>query len=145
MKTAELIAKVEQLDKDWFEVKEKKGEKMKTITINGQKYVKESDIPKGKTVAPNGDKSNPFFEVGKAYFIRTVTNYFTGRLVWIGDKELVIEDVAWIADTGRFNEFLQGKALNEAEPYPSGSKIIIGRGSLVDAFEWPNDLILKVK
>ena len=118
---------------------------MKTIELNGEKYVALKDVPKTKVQILTGDKSNPFFEVGKAYFIRTVTNYFTGRLVWVGEKELVLEDVAWIADTGRFNEFLQGKDLKESEPYPQGTKVIIGRGSIVDACEWSLELILTVK
>lgn len=88
---------------------------------------------------------NPFMEIGKDYFLRTVTHYFTGRLVWVGDKEIVLEDVAWIADTGRFNEFLQGKTVNEAEPFPKGSRVIIGRGAIVDMTERLGGLILTVK
>ncbi len=90
-------------------------------------------------------KDNPYMVIGKDYFIRTVTNYFTGRLVWVGDKEIVLESVAWIADTGRFNEFLQGKALNEAEPYPQSLSVIIGRGAIVDMSERIGGLVTTVK
>jgi len=72
--------------------------------------------------------------VGKAYFIRTVTNYFTGRLILVTPQELVLEDAAWIADTGRFADAIAKGQLNEVEPYPS--RVIIGRGSVVDACEW---------
>ena len=115
------------------------------ITIDEAKRVKESDVEKTDVSKMEGDASNPYFKVGKAYFIRTVTNYFTGRLVWIGDKELALQNVAWIADTGRFHEFLKGKVINEAEPYPDDAVVIIGRGSLIDASEWPYDLIRSVK
>ncbi len=118
---------------------------MKTITIDGVEYVKKSDIPKAKVSLPVGDKSNPFFVVGKDYFIRTVTHYFTGRLVWVGDKELVIEDAAWIADTGRFNEFVAGKTVNEVEPFPKGAPVVIGRGAIVDMTERVGGLLSVVK
>lgn len=76
-------------------------------------------------------KSNPFL-LGKAYFIRTVTHHFTGRLVAVYDIELVFEDVAWIADDGRLADALKTGNFNEVEPYPDG-QVIIGRGSLIDA------------
>lgn len=117
---------------------------MQTINIDGVDYVKKADIPKISSVAPGGDKSNPYFVVGKDYFIRTVTHYFTGRLVWVGDKELAIEDAAWIADTGRFNEFVAGKTVSEVEPFPEGV-VIVGRGAIVDMCERVGGLLLKVK
>ena len=41
------------------------------------------------------------FEIGVLYMIRTVTMIQTGRLVSVCPQELVLEDAAWIADTGR--------------------------------------------
>lgn len=108
------------------ETMSQKDRHMKTINIDGVEYVKKSDIP--KIGIPDGDKSNPFFIVGRDYLIRTVTHYYTGRLVWVGDKEIVIEDATWVADTGRFNE-------NEVEPYPKGMFIIVGRGSISNMSE----------
>ncbi len=116
---------------------------MKTIVIDGEEYVKKSSVLAQSL--PPGDVSNPFMVVGKVYFIRTVTNYFTGRLVWVGEKEIVLENVAWVADTGRFNEFLLGKTVNEVEPYPAGSMVIIGRGAIGDMSEFIGGLLLSVK
>jgi len=116
------------------------------IEVNGKKYILKSSIKeKVKMVVPKGDKSNPFMEVGKDYFIRTVTHYFTGRLVWVGDKEIALEDACWIADTGRFNEFISGKTFNESEPFVKGQIVIIGRGSIIDMTEKIGGLILEVK
>ncbi len=117
------------------------------ITVDGEKYVLKSSIKQKETiVVPKGDKSNPFLEVGKVYFIRTVTHYFTGRLEWVGEKELAISSACWIADTGRFNEFLKDKnKVNEAEPFPEGSTVVIGRGALIDLVEYKPSLILLVK
>lgn len=71
--------------------------------------------------------------VGANYFIRTVTHYLTGKLVAVHDQELVLENAAWIADTGRFTQALQQEEFSEVEPFPPGSPVIVGRGSIVDA------------
>jgi len=75
------------------------------------------------------------WEIGKAYFVRTVTNYLTGRLVSVGNQELVFSDAAWIPWTGRFNEALTSGSFAEVEPFPAG-RVIVGRGSIVDAIVW---------
>lgn len=113
------------------------------VVIDGQTYVPKSKV---KREAPRGDESNPYLETGKVYFIRTVTHYFTGRLIWVGSQELVIEDACWVADTGRFNEFLKDKnKANETEPFPDGAEVVIGRGSIIDMVEFSSGLILGVK
>lgn len=78
------------------------------------------------------------FEVGKSYFIRTVTNFYTGRLERITPNELVLAEAAWIADTGRFSTALKTGDLSEVEPYPA--EVILSRGALVDACEWLHPL-----
>lgn len=72
-------------------------------------------------------------------FIRTVTHHYTGRLVAVHEKELVLEDVAWIADSGRFADALKSGNFNEVEPFPDGPRII-GRGAVIDAGVWPHAL-----
>lgn len=118
---------------------------IKKIKIDNEEYIRVADIPRQKIKAPTGDKSNPFMEVGKNYFIRTVTHYFTGRLIWVGDKEIALEDVAWIADTGRFNEFVKGSSGNEIEPFPVSQPVVVGRGSIIDMTERVGGLLLVVK
>lgn len=116
--------------------------KKSEVNIDGEEYVKKSCVMEK---LEQGDESNPFMVVGKDYFLRTVTHYFTGTLIWVGEQEIVLGDVAWIADTGRFNQFLVGKALNESEPFPKGSHVIVGRGSIIDMTERGCGLILDVK
>ena len=72
------------------------------------------------------------FEIGAAYLIRTVTMIDTGRLLRVTPTELVLEDAAWIADTGRFADALKKLSFNEVEPFPDG-EVIIGRGAIIDA------------
>ena len=75
------------------------------------------------------------WEIGKIYLIRTVTHIQTGRLVAVTPKEFVLEDAAWIADTGRFSGALASADFSEVEPFPKGRRVIVGRGALIDAVE----------
>ena len=78
------------------------------------------------------------FEIGKAYFIRSITMHYTGRLVAVTDTDLVLEDAAWIADSGRFADALAKGTLSEVEPYPN--RCIVSRNAIVDACQWDHDL-----
>jgi hypothetical protein len=80
------------------------------------------------------------YHIGKNYFIRTVTHYLTGKLVQVTSKELVIEQAAWIADSGRFMQFLAEGKLNEVEPFPQELEVIVGRGAIIDAVIWKHEL-----
>jgi hypothetical protein len=85
----------------------------------------------GGSVSP---KQHPY-QVGKAYFIRTVTHHFTGRLMAVYDQELVLEDAAWIADDGRFQQAVESGSFNEVEPFPD-RPVIINRSSIIDVVEF---------
>lgn len=79
------------------------------------------------------------YRIGANYMIRTVTNYYTGKLAAVFPQELVLVDAAWIADTGRFSNAVACGQLDEIEPYPDGRRVVVGRGAIVDAVEitWP--------
>ncbi len=79
------------------------------------------------------------YEIGGSYFIRTVTMHLTGRLVAVFGGELVLEDAAWVADSGRWHKALKDGTLSEVEPFPNG-KVIVGRGAIVDVCSWHHDL-----
>lgn len=72
------------------------------------------------------------FKIGKNYFIRTVTMHLVGKLTKVTDKELVLEDASWIADSGRFHNALKTGQFAEVEPFVS-KETIVGRGALIDA------------
>src|SRR3990167_1733649 len=74
------------------------------------------------------------YQVGKNYFIRCVTHYYAGRLVRVTAQELVLEEAAWIADTGCFAQAMETGDFSEVEPYPA-QELIIGRGAVVDAIQ----------
>ena len=83
----------------------------------------------GQPTAPGNDAH---WKIGKIYLIRTVTMALSGRLVGVTPQELVLEDAAWIADTGRFSDGLVASEFSEVEPFPDG-QVIVGRGGLIDA------------
>ena len=80
---------------------------------------------------PQGVSDHPF-EIGKPYLIRTVTMIDTGIVQRVTEREIVLTDAAWIADTGRFADAIKSAEFNEVEPFPEG-EVIIGRGSIIDA------------
>jgi hypothetical protein len=81
------------------------------------------------------DVTGPW-EIGANYLIRTVTMIDTGKLVAVWPTELVLEQAAWVAHTGRFAGALKSCEFSEVEPFPAG-KLIIGRGSVIDAIQIP--------
>jgi hypothetical protein len=80
---------------------------------------------------------------GKKVFIRTVTNYYTGLVKKLDKSGIILEQAAWIADTGRFSNALSTGVLNEIEPYTS--PIWIPLTAIVDATSWNFDLPKVVK
>jgi hypothetical protein len=99
-----------------------------------------SQIKQIKSLLKGGDASVSPYKVGENYFIRTVTHYLTGKLIRVTAKELVLKDAAWIADSGRFMEFLRDGKINEVEPFPDGQEVIVGRGAIIDAVTWSHAL-----
>lgn len=81
-----------------------------------------------------GKPDNSAWEIGKIYLIRTVTMIDTGRLVAVTNHELVLEDAAWIADTGRFAQAVEKAEFGEVEPFPNG-RVIVGRAAVIDAVQ----------
>ena len=86
------------------------------------------------------DDSFQPYAIEKDYLIRTVTHILIGTVVEVGDKEIVMRNASWIADTGRYANALAEGKLNEVEPYPNDALVIIGRGAVVDAARWEHPL-----
>jgi len=93
------------------------------------------------TVKPEPGKS--IYQVGAKLYIRTVTFHFTGRVSYLSADEIVLDDAAWVADSGRFAKALETGELSEVEPYPGMCSI--GRGAVVDASPWDHELPRSVK
>lgn len=75
--------------------------------------------------------------VGKAFFFRTVTYHLTGRIKKIIGNMFLLEDAAWIADSGRFQQAIKDGKLNEVEPVGDA---ILNISTVTDIFPWKHPL-----
>jgi hypothetical protein len=71
------------------------------------------------------------WEVGKTYYLQTVTWAYTGTLVAVTDNELLLKQAALIGDTGPFHKALKSEEFEEVEPLVND--LVIGRYSIVSA------------
>ena len=78
----------------------------------------------------SSQKTEAQFEVGKKYFIRTVTNYYVGLCESVSSQSVRLVDASWIPDTGRFSDCLYSSTFNEVEPYPNG--VTVWFGGIID-------------
>ena len=79
---------------------------------------------------------NPL-RLGAHVLIQTVTLYCTGRIVEVSESMLILEDAAWIAETGRLNACLSVGLPKEAEIEPYPSPVAINRDAIVLVTPWP--------
>ena len=86
--------------------------------------------------------TSEFWKVGSSYIVRTVTMIYVGKLKALNATELLLKDCAWIPETSRWNEFVNGKDPNEMEPYKND--VIISRGALLDATVYDGEFNIKV-
>jgi len=78
------------------------------------------------------------WKIGEKYIIRTIAYFAVGRLTFVGDHELVLDEACWVACTKRYADTLRTGELEEVEP--SRLPKIIGRASIVDADIWEHAL-----
>lgn len=92
------------------------------------------EVKQLKAMFGSSMSDEPLCEAGKSYFIRTVTHHYTGRCVKCTPIFIELHDAAWIADDGRFHDFLKTGNANEVEPYVNPIRIPIG--GILDVTEW---------
>lgn len=76
--------------------------------------------------------------LGASYHVRTVTDHWTGKLVSFDADFLVLDQSAWIADTGRFTQFLAKGKADEVEPCPG--LCFINRAAICAVIPWSHPL-----
>lgn len=82
---------------------------------------------------PEAKKESSILQVGKLYHVRTVTYATMGELKEIDDHFLKFTRASWVADTGRFSEFVKDPSkVNENEFV---GEIIVSRDAIVDVIE----------
>ena len=92
------------------------------------------------TVKKSKHALDHFFKDGETLFVQTATHYYAGTLEDINDKAILLKDAAWVADTGRFNEFIKGSKPSELEPCGS---VLISWGAVIAVLPRPK-LIIEV-
>jgi hypothetical protein len=106
---------------------------MREIMVDGEVYT-----PKGSGVKFRELQEHPF-EIGKEYYFETATKYYAGTVVAVHPLGVQLENAVWVADTGRFNEFISGK-IQGLELEPCGRPFIYFGGAIAHILR-PNLLI----
>lgn len=85
-------------------------------------------------------QSEDWSRVGRSVCIRTVTHTYTGYIAAETDRWLILEDCAWIAQSGRWADWLTHgvQPTSEIEPMPNGTRVAIA--AIVDIAPWAHDL-----
>ena len=97
-----------------------------------KKEIEETE-KKQKQISSNPVKGTPY-SIGSNYLIRTVTMIYTGKLVKVFDKELVLTNCSWIAETERWADTCANGIFKEVEPYPKEAEVSINREAILDSF-----------
>jgi len=75
--------------------------------------------------------------IGKKLFFRTVTYHYTGKITKIVGNFIGLSDAAWIADSGRFMDFLKSGKASEVEPI---GEMLLNMNTIVDAIPFNHEL-----
>lgn len=87
--------------------------------------------------AKHAGHTHPFV-VGDTLFIRTLTHHFTGKVARVHGAYLLLQDGAWIADDGRFQQAIDNGTLEEVEPVQE--PFWVNMESVVDVHYWRHAL-----
>ena len=113
---------------------------METITINGIDYVSKESL---NNVTSDSQNGNCFLSlIGDNYFFRTVTYHVLGKVVGVFNNFVVLEQASWVADSGRFMNFIKDGTVDEVEPV---GRCYVNLDSVVDFFKWNHDLFTEQK
>ena len=95
-------------------------------------YINGIEFEEAERALPASEKNGPW-KVGGVYHVRTVTFAIAGKLLWVGDRELLFSEACWSDASGLFSNYLNGNADDclEVEPFPK--EVIVSRGAVVDA------------
>ncbi|MFA5652266.1 MAG: hypothetical protein WC933_02785 [Candidatus Paceibacterota bacterium] len=77
--------------------------------------------------------------VGEKIFFRTVTYHALGEVKKIVGRFVHLKNASWIADTGRFMNFIKDGVQENSEVEPVG-EMFLNLDTVVDFFIWNNKL-----
>jgi hypothetical protein len=82
--------------------------------------------------------------IGQKLFIRTVTYHFLGKVKKRIGNIFMLEDASWVADSGRFMQFIKDGDLKDAEIEPLGDWFV-NLETATDFGIWKHDLPVNQK
>lgn len=85
-----------------------------------------------------GIEDHPY-EIGKAYFFKTVTMYYVGRLKRITKMAFVLTNVTWVGDTGLQSKAFTEGTFQESDPLPM-KETYIHIPAVIEVTEWAHPL-----
>ena len=109
---------------------------MPTIEISEEDMVKVKEL-----LGQNGFKDIKSYEdlVGEKIFFRTVTYHALGEVKKIVGRFVHLKNASWVADTGRFMNFLKEGLQTNSEIEPTG-EMFLNIDTVVDFFYWRHKL-----
>ena len=104
------------------------------VTLQGEVYIRKGSMTERKVANVKSIQKHPFV-LGRQWVIVTPTLWYVGTLKSVTDQWLVLEQAAWLADTGRFSDFM--KTGNTKELEPCNGPAVIGVGAVICAMPSP--------
>ena len=86
-----------------------------------------------KALAKNGDYKDDFI-IGEAVYIRTITHHQTGRVIALTKSFVVLDEAAWIPDSGRWMQAIESGKLEEVEPVTVPIRVSLA--AIIDVWPW---------
>lgn len=114
---------------------------MENYTIEQLEQIIENKKEKEKE-KQHTEQSNSFIKIGKNYFFRTVSYHLLGTVIEQNGKFVKLEKASWIADSGRFANFIKNGEADEVEPVGT---VYLNLDVVVDFYEWQNKLLTEQK
>ena len=81
-------------------------------------------------------------EVGGGVHVRTVTDYYTGRLMLLTEEWIVLDDAGWTAQTGLLGDFIADGWQTGQRPteHEYVGRVTIPRAVVTALLPWRHDL-----
>lgn len=80
------------------------------------------------------------YKVGNNVILKTVTDYYVGRILMVGEEEIVLVEASWVADTGRWSVALATGFDEDAEIEPCMDPVVVNRKALTAGTLWRHAL-----
>ena len=81
------------------------------------------------------------FEIGGKYFVETFGKNYLGEVKEVTSTRVVLVKCSWVADTGRFGDFMKKGKPADNEPYPDEFEVQVPQAYIANTVRWPHKLV----